>query len=99
MHGKFLKPNRKVIQIFAVLAVIFLVLILSFNLRVVPCFLRPADVPGDDAAFSLSFCPPSVEEGMVVSYFEFSYIIAALMVLGIPYLIACWAGKPAGKRV
>ncbi len=98
MRGKFLKPNKKVLQIFAVLAVIFFVLILSLNLRVVPCFLRPADVIGDDAAFSLSFCPPAVESGMVVVYSEFSYVIAALIVLGIPYLIACWAGKPSGKK-
>jgi len=93
------KPDIKIVRNFAIIAVIFLVLVLAFNMRVIPCLVKPEGVPGGEVAFSLTMCSPDMGNGMEIRYSELSYFAAALIVLGIPYLIACWIGKNVkGKK-
>jgi hypothetical protein len=88
---EFLRPDKKLALLFLVMAVLAVVA-LGSGYRLVPCQLTPLTAPEHAQAVD-STCSLSMLMGNLVGsragLTPLSYIVLLLLVVAVPYLIAC----------
>ncbi len=87
--GEFLSPDGKLVALFLVMAALSVVS-LGADYRLIPCRLTAPGEGGQmmDSACSLSMLMGS-RVGSSASMTPLSYIVLFLLVVAVPYLIAC----------
>jgi len=95
--GEFLRPDRKLVVLFLVMAVLSVVA-LGSGYRLVPCQLTPLGEGGQavDSTCSISMLMGSYV-GSRAGLTPLSYAVLFLLLIAVPYLVACLVRAMASR--
>ncbi len=98
-YREFLKPNRRTVTFFIILAVLSFYDLYMLGSQSIPCLKKPLVAPDIEVFWKDSMCSLGQNLlGVSIQFTWLSWTVVALLVLVLPYLIACLLDRFVFKK-